>query len=516
METTTKHPTLSSRVIGTSPVSWRKLQFLQSDNFKQLSETRRQKLKRSIIENQFSQPFYVWQDGENIYCLDGKHRTMMLTELIEEGIPVPDELPATFIRCNNKKEAAKLVLVYSSIYANVTNDGLTDFMDVFNISMDEIRFDIELSEFDMYGFAALTTGEDSKDIADIAHVSLKDRYIVPPFSILDTRQGYWQERKKKWHQLGIASQETREDVELISRSGQSGAVYNLRNKMRVLLQRDPTWDEILAEAEKRGMHIYSGASIFDPVLCEVLYRWFCPATAVCGDPFAGGSVRGIVASLLGLDYVGTDLRPEQVAANESQAIALKDMPQLSGTQRGYVKWYSGDALDIETILPDNTLFDFLFSCPPYHDLEQYSDDSRDLSNMNYDEFLINYREIVKRWAKRLKDNRFACFVVSEIRDSKGYYKNFVRDTINAFEDAGCRYYNELILVNVAGSLPVRVHKQFSSSRKAGRTHQNVLVFYKGDPAAIKLEFPEIKAEEIHVDSLDNNEYQPNIALTINE
>ena len=28
--------------------------------------------------------------------------------------------------------------------------------------------------------------------------SLFDRFIIPPFSILDTRKGYWQDRKKKW------------------------------------------------------------------------------------------------------------------------------------------------------------------------------------------------------------------------------------------------------------------------------------------------------------------------------
>ncbi|MFT7593218.1 MAG: hypothetical protein ACI8R4_000531 [Paracoccaceae bacterium] len=36
----------------------------------------------------------------------------------------------------------------------------------------------------------------------------------------------------------------------------------------------------------------SGTSIFDPVLCEIAYRWFCPQGGTVLDPFAGGSVRG--------------------------------------------------------------------------------------------------------------------------------------------------------------------------------------------------------------------------------
>jgi len=39
------------------------------------------------------------------------------------------------------------------------------------------------------------------------------------------------------------------------------------------------------------------------------------------DPFAGGSVRGIVASRLGYRYVGIELRQEQVEANR-RAIML--------------------------------------------------------------------------------------------------------------------------------------------------------------------------------------------------
>jgi len=36
--------------------------------------------------------------------------------------------------------------------------------------------------------------------------SLADRFVVPPFSVLDARQGYWQERKRAWLALGIKSE----------------------------------------------------------------------------------------------------------------------------------------------------------------------------------------------------------------------------------------------------------------------------------------------------------------------
>lgn len=146
--------TLQSSVIKTEPIAWRSLQFLQQDNFKDLSDTSKQKLKTSLLANQFSQPFYVWQDPktDTLYCLDGKHRSMILEEFITEGVNVPEQLPATFIHCKNKKEASTLVLQYSSIYARVTQQGLFDFMEAFELDVDELTTQMDLPDFSMPRF----------------------------------------------------------------------------------------------------------------------------------------------------------------------------------------------------------------------------------------------------------------------------------------------------------------------------------------------------------------------------
>lgn len=39
-----------------------------------------------------------------------------------------------------------------------------------------------------------------------AHATLRDRFLIPPFSVLDARQGYWQDRKRAWISLGIQSE----------------------------------------------------------------------------------------------------------------------------------------------------------------------------------------------------------------------------------------------------------------------------------------------------------------------
>lgn len=215
----------------------------------------------------------------------------------------------------------------------------------------------------------------------------------------------------------------------------------------------------------------TGTSVFDPVLCEMAYRWFCPPSGTIIDPFAGGSVRGIVASKLGRQYIGIDLRQEQIDANREQAKNICSDP--------FPVWYVGDSVNIDKML-DGVKANFIFSCPPYADLEKYSDNPKDLSNMPYGEFLAAYRKIISKALALLEDDSFACFVVGEVRDKKGNYYGFVPDTIQAFRDAGAAYYNEMILVTMVGSLPIRAGKLFVSSRKIGKTHQNVLVFCKGD------------------------------------
>lgn len=377
---------------------------------------------------------------------------------------------------------------------NHTSDLSSWDEDLLRVDWDLLNLEKWEVDFSRFEIDPVQESEDSlKNIK-----TLKERFIIPPFSVLDTRQGYWQERKKLWHSLGIDSQETREDIEIVSKSGQGSKIYELRNKMRDILGRDPSWDEILKEAELRGYYIYSGASIFDPVLTEIAYRWFCPKEGKILDPFAGGSVRGIVAGILDKEYVGIDLRNEQVEANCRQA----DQLTFSKDKRPY--WITGDSSKLDIICP-NVQFDFIFSCPPYHDLEKYSEDKADLSNMEYEEFKEVYSTIISKSVSKLKENRFACFVVSEIRDTKsgGFYKNFVSETINAFERAGARFYNEIILLNVAGSVPIRVTKQFNHSRKVGRIHQNVLVFFKGDIDNIKNDFGELDFSGLDFQEVDN-------------
>lgn len=284
---------------------------------------------------------------------------------------------------------------------------------------------------------------------------LLDKFGVPPFSVLDTKQGYWQDRKRYWLAKGIKSEIGR-DAECLP----SG------------------FDE-----EKYGKKQSEGTSIFDPVLCEICYNWFTPNdNSIILDPFAGGSVRGIIAGDMNYNYIGLELSEKQVAANKQQKEDL--IPNKN------VKWIQGDSNKTLDIIDDNSV-DLIFSCPPYFNLEVYSDDPDDLSNKDYNGFLNLYESIIKKSIQKLKNNRFAIFTVGDIRDKNGFYNNFVEDTVKLFEKYGAKKYNEIILLKSLGTLPLRVSNQFPIMRKVGKAHENVLVFFKGDPKQIKEEFKNV-------------------------
>ena len=139
-------------------------------------------------------------------------------------------------------------------------------------------------------------------------------------------------------------------------------------------------------------------------------------------------------------------------------------------------YYIGDSNQVLDELTENR-YDIVFSCPPYADLEVYSDLKEDISTMNYQDFMIAYKSIIKKSCRLLKKDSYACFVVGEVRDKKGNYIGFVPDTINAFREAGLSFYNEAILLNAVGTACMRVNGNMKN-KKLVKIHQNILVFKK--------------------------------------
>jgi len=265
---------------------------------------------------------------------------------------------------------------------------------------------------------------------------------IPPNSVIEQGKEY-DKIYKYYKNLGIVSGDGRDD-DLIG------------NGMKSM-------------AEKMGRDL-TGTSVFNPVLCHCMYKWFNRDGGIIFDPFAGGYSRGIIATHLGYEYIGIDLREEQVEVDRAKAEEL----ELSPT------YICDDSLNADAYIDDETA-DMVMTCPPYYDLEVYSDDERDLSAMSPDDFLDTYKRILEIAYRKLKNNSFFCIVVSEVRDKKGFYRRFVLDTIDWCKSLGMSFWDEIILINTPGSKAISSRRPFGVNRKVSSIHQNCLVFYKGNP-----------------------------------
>lgn len=288
------------------------------------------------------------------------------------------------------------------------------------------------------------------DVAAPPPVSLADRFTMPPFSTLDRRGGEWQDRKRRWLSMGIKSEVGRDDALTFAKSKGTDFV------------------------SQHLLSISDGVSIFDPVICELVYRWFSRPDAAVLDPFAGGSVRGLVAGILGRHYTGVDIREEQVVANRDQARAM--LGRFAATPQ----WVIGDATRLDDTLDWADEYDLVLSCPPYADLEVYSDDPRDISTWSYDDFLAGHAAAITAACDHLREDRYAAWVIGDVRGKDGTYRGLPLATVDAFTKAGLRLLNECVILDPVATAAVRAARPFEANRKLTRTHQTLFVFIKGD------------------------------------
>ena len=414
---------------------------LNKKNPRKISPDQMEKLKSSIqkFPKMMSLRPIVY-DPDTMEVLGGNQRLLAIRDLGMKEIPDDWAKSADELTEEEKREF---------ILRDNIQSGDWDFE---MLSAEFAEFDLEEMGMDMPEIE-----ETTKTYDEFEKGSLNERFIVPPFSVLDRRQKYWADRKNIWLGMGIKSEIGRET----SKYGNTSASKQLMKAAH------GGFSDKLTNAK---------TSIFDPVLCEIAYRWFTSAESNILDPFAGGSVRGIVASILGHNYTGIDLSCDQITANRINA---KDVGCAMPN------WIIGDSM-VELDNIKNESYDLVFTCPPYFDLEVYSDDKADISNMDFDAFTVTYKKIIEKACDKLKQNTFAIVVISDVRDKNGFYQNIPHLTTIAAQNAGMSLYNECIIVDPIGTKAISATKAMQTSRKVQRIHQIMLIYYKGDTSKIRL------------------------------
>ncbi len=210
-------------------------------------------------------------------------------------------------------------------------------------------------------------------------------------------------------------------------------------------------------------------SIFNPHLAMMILSAYAPSGGRVFDAFGGGGTRGFIASAMGHPYFGIELREEEVLRIKDQQVTLQNSFEIvTGDSTKYPLHEQG--------LED--AFDFSYSCPPYYDLEVYSNDDGDLSNVGtYHEFLELLRLSLETTYRALKNDTMCIWVVGNFRDKRGALRHFNGDTVRMAEQAGFVLWDELIWEGASPSAVQRAG-QFEANRKSVRMHEYILVFRK--------------------------------------
>lgn len=279
----------------------------------------------------------------------------------------------------------------------------------------------------------------------IEEKGLKHNVPNPKFA---SREGCWQ-GESGFSNVVLASQEVTEDDEVVTNSGRS---HN------------------------------GNASVLDPVVCEVILRFFMPKNGKrVYNPFGGGVQMGFVTSWYGYDYVASEIRQNQCDCNN---LICKDY--------GTAQWIKSDT---SKYIPDGK-FDLVFTCPPYYRVEQYLDyngkspEGEINSLPTYEQFRDTLFEGYKNAIVALNDDCFFVVMTGDSRDKNGAYYGCEAEHELFFKSQGLHIYNRITYLECEFTRLAQAKKTLNY-RKFPKREQKILVFYKGDMSKIKDNFQSV-------------------------
>lgn len=206
-------------------------------------------------------------------------------------------------------------------------------------------------------------------------------------------------------------------------------------------------------------------SIFNPHLAQMILSAYCPEHARIFDPFGGGGTRGFIAAAMEHEYLGVEIRQNEVDRILAQQNVLGHSFDMV-------------CMDCREYQPEPNSFNFSYTCSPYYDLEKYSDMDGDMSNAkSYEEFLQMIKQSLQVTHKALSDDSLSVWVCGNFRDKYGELRHFNGDLIRLGKEVGFKLHDELIFWGASGAAAQRAG-QFIANRKSVRVHEYIVIFKK--------------------------------------
>lgn len=162
------------------------------------SEAQVAQIAASIREFGFTNPVLIDADGGVI----AGHGRILAARLLGMG-----DVPTIALGHLTPTQRRAYVIADNKLALNA---GWDDAM--LRVEFDDLAaegFDLELTGFALDEIAALAGDDDNAadgETAEKGAGSLAAKFMIPPFSVLNAREGWWQDRKRAWLALGIKSE----------------------------------------------------------------------------------------------------------------------------------------------------------------------------------------------------------------------------------------------------------------------------------------------------------------------
>ena len=156
----------------------------------------------SIREFGFTNPVLIdAQDG----IIAGHGRVLAALKLKMDSVPC--------IRLSHLTETQRKAYVIADNKLALNSGWDTEMLLLEFGDLEAAEFDMELLGFSDEELDAMKPQEPHEESsAKSGACSLAGRFMIPPFSVLNAREGWWQDRKRAWLALGIKSELGRGDA----------------------------------------------------------------------------------------------------------------------------------------------------------------------------------------------------------------------------------------------------------------------------------------------------------------
>lgn len=140
-------------IVDVKEMRWVEIETLKEfqGNLKDLVDDNYKKLKKDILALGFSEAITVWDDQGTLKIMNGHQRFRTLMRMKEEGHGIP-QIPVVVIHAKDPREAALKVLSLTSQMGVMTGQGLYEFMNDHEITMEELTGSFRFPEINFDSF----------------------------------------------------------------------------------------------------------------------------------------------------------------------------------------------------------------------------------------------------------------------------------------------------------------------------------------------------------------------------